>query len=567
MEEEPEPGEAISARKLEEVSMEQKFVSFEDALEKLGVSSDRLNELREHGQLRAYRDGGRWKFRSDEVEAMVQGGVPDLPPPSDIGLINPQQLVEAEPFAAEDDELELLDEPSEDSPAESHVAGSKDSPPDDSQLELDLDDTDPVSQGSELELAQMDDTVTAGTSDLELDLPVESSDPSDSILLSEEELGESVSGSLSTIIGKSELEASEADLELAAEEVTDEATDDNPTVASSASDVLSSGIAGSGVLDELTESSGGLSAFEDLEELEIDLAAESSRILAPEDLAAVKAAGKTPPASTPDLELAADDNGSQLADEADMGSTDVSLEELEPAEAVAEHDSGSELELAGDDDLLLNDPSGSDITLDSGDSGINLISPSDSGLALDDIPLDMGGSAILSSLSLEGSDPEISLIARDTDGAGQSEAALQTDDDFQLTPLSEGAGDSDGDSSSQVIALDAEIENLGDASLGGLDEVSFEEVEDEGVVLSEDFGDAPADDLGMAYVETASVGRPPAGSEQPYTTWNVVLLSSCGVMLLLAGTMGIDLVRNMWGWNENLSINSSLMDAILGLLP
>ena len=48
---------------------------------------------------------------------------------------------------------------------------------------------------------------------------------------------------------------------------------------------------------------------------------------------------------------------------------------------------------------------------------------------------------------------------------------------------------------------------------------------------------------------------------------NVLLLGSCGFMLLLAGIMGLDLVRNMWGWNENLALNSSLMEAILSLLP
>ncbi|MCH2115235.1 MAG: hypothetical protein MK171_10045 [Pirellulales bacterium] len=538
--------------------MEQKFISFEDALEKLGVSSDRLNELREHGQVRAYRDGASWKFRSDEIESMVVEGVPDLPPPSNIGLIDSQQLVEAEPLEPEDDalELELVDESD----------SSKDLGQDDSQMEPELDDTDPVSQASELELPEMGDTVKAETSDLELDLPDEPSDPSDSILLSEEELGESVSGSLSTIIGKSELEAAEADLELAPEDGVEEVVDDSLAQGGGASDVLSSGIAGSGVLDELTEDSAGMSAFEDLEELEIDLSAESSRILSPEDVKAVKSASEPPAASVADSDLTLDEDPLLAADEADPVSTDVPLEELEGAKAVVEEGSESELELVGDGDLLLDDPSGSDITLGSGDSGINLVSPADSGLALDDIPLEMGGSAILSMLSQEGPDSEISLIASESDTPSQAEAALQTDDDFQLTPLSEGAEDASMDSSSQVIALDAEIDDLGEASLGGLDEVSFAEEADAGVVLSEDFGDAAADDLGMDYVETGLVSSS-AGAEQPYTTWNIVLLSSCGIVLLLAGTMGIDLVRNMWGWNENLAINSSLMDAILELLP
>ena len=150
--------------------MEQKFVNFEEALEKLGINSDRLNELREHGQLRAYRDGSSWKFRSDEINAMVEGGVPDPPPPSDIGLVDEDDLVEASPLDLSDDdddlELQLADD-------ESSELGDDDKPvlEVDSELELDLDDTDAVSQGSELDLGAMEDTVTAEENELELDLP------------------------------------------------------------------------------------------------------------------------------------------------------------------------------------------------------------------------------------------------------------------------------------------------------------------------------------------------------------------------------------------------------------
>ena len=103
--------------------MEQKFISFEAAIEKLGISSDRLNELRERGALRAYRDGASWKFRSEEIEAMVQGGIPEPPPPSDIGLIRDEDLVKAVPLETdeEDLELDLVDESSSDLPAEAKL--------------------------------------------------------------------------------------------------------------------------------------------------------------------------------------------------------------------------------------------------------------------------------------------------------------------------------------------------------------------------------------------------------------------------------------------------------------
>ncbi|MCA9233157.1 MAG: helix-turn-helix domain-containing protein, partial [Planctomycetales bacterium] len=50
--------------------MEQKFIKLEDAAKQLGVSPEKLNDLREHGELRAYRDGPSWKFRTDEIDKM-----------------------------------------------------------------------------------------------------------------------------------------------------------------------------------------------------------------------------------------------------------------------------------------------------------------------------------------------------------------------------------------------------------------------------------------------------------------------------------------------------------------
>ncbi len=526
--------------------MEQKFVNFEEAVEKLGISADQLNELRERGALRAYRDGSSWKFRGDEIDKMSSEGVPDIPPPSDISLVDPSDLVDAEPLADFDldEDLGLADLPElelEDADA-----------PDESAIDLKMADTDAMSAGSELELAGLEDTVTAGASDI-LDAPEDSSDPSDSILLSEEELGESM-GSPSTIIGRKELGV-DADLELA-DDVTDE-EDTKLSPSSGASDVLSSKISGSGVLDEMEDISDAKKAFKDLEELELDLAAESSLALTHAEVADAQAKmSKSINKPKPDSDLKLGDE--EAEDEGNMGSTDVRLEDL-AAEGTGLEEGGSdgELELAGDDDLILAGEGGSDITLDSGDSGINLDSPSDSGLALDDIPLDVGGSAILSSLSLEGSDPEISLLGGDA-GAG-SGASLQTDDDFQLTPLSEGGAD-DGDSSSQVIALDADLGGFeGDV---GLLEDGFPAEPDEGVVLTEDFGDAPASDLGMGVYPGAAAVAVPVGAEPQYGWGPIVMLSCCVLFLGLCGIMTLDMMRNIWAWNENYTVTSWILDAL-----
>lgn len=515
--------------------MEQKFVKFEDAVEKLGITSERLNQLREDGELRAYRDGSSWKFRSDEIERLATDGIPDSPPPSDISLIGADDLVDSSPLAGLDD----LDD-------------------------LQLADDDDLSLGSELELASdqdQDDTVTAGGSDPALSIhdgTNEGSDPSDSILLSEEELGESLPPAASTIIGRSKLNSPDADLEL----VTDDDLalgGSDVQLAGGASNVLSSGVAGSGVLDELDKASGATSAFEDLEELELDLAAESSRILSPGE-----AAGKDEPKGAFAKQQAPPDSDLQIEDdlEIDDGTDPVPEVDLDAAKSKPNAGPTSDLELATDeDDFVLATDGGSDITLDSGDSGINLL-PSDSGLALDDIPLEIGGSAILDSLTLGGGNGEsdLSLVGSDIKQPAMKSPGLQTDDDFRLTPL--GDLDDDGDSSSQVIALDADLGDLGGEEAGLLGDDAFAEIEDgDGVVLSEDYGDGAPGEFEMA----AFAGAPAAKAQGEYTLMNILGLASCFFLLIFAGVLSLDMVRNVWSWDENLALNDSLLESLGGL--
>jgi hypothetical protein len=533
--------------------MEQKFYQFEDALAKLGVSMDQLNALREGGVVRAYRDGSSWKFRAEDIERMVEEGLPELPPASDVGLSSLSGLLASnEEISLSDSDVELaLDDADNTAEKVGPVA------PGESGVDIELADLELDSTGSEIDLAAMEDTVTAPLSDISLDAPDEPSEPSDSILLSEEELGESVSPSLSTIIGRKDLPTEGADLEL---ELADDVTDDDDTklsMSGEGSDVLSSRVSSSGVLDDMEDLTDAKKKFEELEELEIDLAAESSLAISPSEFGEPKDGGKRPSIlkeGGSDLSL---DAGEEEEDDANMGSTDVPLGELatpmEPAGSGADFD----LELAGDDDLILSEAGGSDITLDSGDSGINLVSPSDSGLALDDMPLDVGGSAILSSLSLEGSDPEYSLLGGDSVVGQTSSSELQTDDEFQLTPLSEGGLD-DGDSSSQVIALDADLSEFGEGA-ARFDEGGFGA--DEGVVVSSDFEGAPGDELGVGYGPVGAV----SASDKAFDVASMLLLASCSLFLVLAGIMTLDMVRNIWAWGENYSITSWTLEALCGL--
>src|SRR5215212_11494024 len=67
--------------------MAQRLTSLEEAANQLGVSTDRLNALREAGKVRAYRDGASWKFRSEDIEKFAAEGLPVIDSsPSDLAL-------------------------------------------------------------------------------------------------------------------------------------------------------------------------------------------------------------------------------------------------------------------------------------------------------------------------------------------------------------------------------------------------------------------------------------------------------------------------------------------------
>jgi len=62
--------------------MARRFVESEEAAKMLGVTTETLNEMRERHELSAYRDGGRWKYKSDEIEKLIaeRGAKPGTDP-------------------------------------------------------------------------------------------------------------------------------------------------------------------------------------------------------------------------------------------------------------------------------------------------------------------------------------------------------------------------------------------------------------------------------------------------------------------------------------------------------
>ncbi len=509
--------------------MAQKFTGLEQAADQLGISKDRLNQLREAGKVRAYRDGASWKFRGEDIDKLVAEGIPQIDPgSSDLSLdtgsdIDLSSDVGGEP-SGDDLDLSGMEPGAVQSGSELGLASEEEG-------------SEPA---SDLNLEDVDEPTVAGDEGSDDALALDADDSidvnKDSILLSEAELGDSPGRPPSTIIGKAELDL-DADLDLSPLDKGSGPVSDVKLAADS--DLLPSGD------DDLAlETPSPSGNFEGLEELEVDLEAESSRILSPEDVAKAQQAAKS------------SDKGKESKKGESSGLSDLGLAPLDSSPAVGASDvnvgsgagsgvglSGlSALELDDDDDQVLGEGSGSDVTFSGESSGINIISPSDSGLALDEVPLDLSGSApIGSSLDLGSASEDVSLEPLDLGGA-----EAKAGEDFQLTPLGEDEGDEEKDSS-QIIALD-EIseETAGTPLASGLGEAGM---------MSEDFA------LGGLTPGAAPVGVATA-TEMPFSIWNIMGLVSCMLLLGLCGMMTFDLLRNMWSWDGVSTINSSLLEVL-----
>jgi hypothetical protein len=232
-----------------------------------------------------------------------------------------------------------------------------------------------------------------------------------------------------------------------------------------------------------------------------------------------------------------------------------------------------DLELGSDDALDLS-PSemkagsskkgaGSDVTLGAGDSGINL-KPSDSGLNLDEEPLDLGGSAV-ESLELPEDDE---VIALEEEPADPEEATqLKADDQFMLS-ASDALMEDESDSGSQVIALE-------DSEAFDENAATMLKPGEPGMLADDAFAAAtmaaPADPLAAA---TLAPGAMPAGvgmpvyvqqAELPYSIWNVLSLFAIVMLLALTGMFMTDVMLNMWSWNGAGQASTGLMDSVISM--
>lgn len=252
-----------------------------------------------------------------------------------------------------------------------------------------------------------------------------------------------------------------------------------------------------------------------------------------------------------DSDVSLESRAKPAAGKATAGKPPVS----EPSESDVAIGESEDISLDEDDELVLG---GNDAGRGPGDTGIGLASPSDSGLNLEEEPLDLAGSSV-SSLELPEDEDLLDLEDLEAEPAG---AAVQADEDFQLAP-STALQDDEEDSGSQVIALE-------DSTAFGLPMDGLEGAE---AVLGEE---AQADEItgaleeGEALPVTQPTVQLGAAQDLPYSIWNVLSLLAIVVVLAVTGMLMTDLVRNMWTWDETFTASTPIMDVMVrmfGLQP
>ena len=507
------------------------YLSLEEAAAKLGISTDRLVDLRSQGQVRGFRDGASWKFPEDAIENLAE----DLAAAgSDIELVanDSDFLMESEG----DDLLEI--DSSELQLNESAIA--HDSAQLDLAIEPNAGSTGPVTDAELREISESHPDVLApegepsvGGSSL---LDIGGDEDSDDIKL-ESESDLSFSGGPEDEDSGEELIGDDGDSSL---------------------EVLGSGLERGGNGSQLNGA--GASSLEMMDDLDdvggsdaMSSGSRSADVLSELDLLGAEQQGSGLISGDSDNLLASSGLGSSIGADA-LG--DSGLSGID--DALADDD---DLVIADDDDDLVLGSAGSDISV-AGDSGINLMSPSDSGLSLESEPLDLAGSSI-SALDLGAE-----LSEGGSSGSGKragSDAEFDADEEFQLSPSGIGL-DADIESGSQVIEVE-DSEALGEPvefgepeALGG--DVFAADADD--VLSLDEEGEALAIDDSAASSSVMAGAR--GGYEVPFTLLQCVTLMLILCVLSLGGMLLTDLVRNMWAYSEPAAPVSSLTDSLIGLM-
>lgn len=545
------------------------LVDHKEAARLLGISEDALTSMLSRNEIFGYRDGTEWKFKMQELERVADergvqlGG--EAPEPGGSGidaeLDELHEVVGEEEETAEGESMLISEEELGQSTGESTastIIGKEDSGEDREDSDIKLADSVAAEGASDVLTSGKPGSGISGDSgsgkgsDVEL-VPGESG--SDLEVVADSGLSLEDEDTSAGDTQKAEPMDVEPDEEAPDESLdTDKlegdeslAIDDELATDGSGSgdddSLLGSGDSGA---DSLALDSGDSLAIDDDDSMSLEGTSDSLSLDedydddAPTQLGSSEGAG--------DSVLSDDDEDMILADSVALSGSDLEkADEGGSAVALGEDD---------DDDLVLGSGAGSDVTLGAGDSGIGLSTPTDSGLSLEEEPVELGGSQV-DAMAL-GEDDMIELDEEETDPEAATQ--LKADDDFLLTPVDDDM-EEESDSGSQVIALDTEqFDETADTMLAA----------GPAVLEEDDFGSPAGDAAMMGGMPGAMPGQPmmqPAAQpEVKYSVWNVLSLMVVMLVMALAGMMMVDLVRNMWQWDQPLAANRPLMDYVLSLL-
>ena len=474
-----------------------KLIPLDEAARLLGVSVERLTEMRSNNEIFAYRDGSNWKFKMSELERVADEFGLSLAGESGNVLEDPGSAEEGSSFFLSESAKDLLNE------EQSQISG------------------------------------LSGISDLDLSNELESSAKKDKFAEGESvELPEDSSADLFGNDG----DESEFDFDLGDSSI--ESGGDSVEINLEESGILSKDELGNASGSKKSTDSSQDSIFDDDDELSfgsssIKLASESSRKLAAagtdSDVLNEQSDGSKSPSSTGKMLADQDDQSFAMSDE-DLFEDDISIADGSVDESI---ELGSDF--GESEELILDDSdSSSEVRLDAGESGINLAA-NESGIELmeDDSSLELGGSDIDALELPEDDDELIELESND-------------DNEFNLTPLADPL-EEDESTGSQVIALeDSEI--YADESAEALLDDDFA-AQPAGLEDSFDQGfDGGLGDAAGFMPDSMTIPSGPAAvPEAPYSVWNVLSLATAAMLMLLGSMVAYEACQNMWMADEALS--------------
>ena len=530
--------------------MAKKYLTIEEAAEILGVEASDLTRLREKGEIRAFADRGNWKFRQDDVDELARKRQTDSDP-----------------------DVPLFKSSAASKPADDDLGGT----------------------------FVFEDPVAPGSSD-------------SSINLGEEEPDE-ILGNQPTIVRKGgfdDLLGSDSDVRLVF---------DDSLMPDNSDDVLSS----------LEHSDSDVRLINPGPSK--DDGSDSDVKLVPG-----KASVKTPPNKGPGSDSDVTLIGKKNRDDSitlDLDESDGSFVFGGESSGIAlggfseegDDDSGITLDLGGDSGIALDagdsgislDPGGSGISLEpddsslvlSGDSGISLSGPSDSGIALEGLTGGKKkGAAKKPAADLSGTMPEMPMMSAPTDDLGNTQMEIPMlggqDSEFEFTasPLDEDSnanfamlGEDDSPKSSKGGArkgkkqdadedlfdtsttvefeadddeFDSTAEAFDDDDMEVADDVIGEDdeiAEDVFGAADEDFDEELQSGHSSADFAVPSMGgaraSAPVQAEWGGATFGMLLVSSA--VMLLTSFMMYDVVRTMWGNNEPNAGTEMILSSFRGM--